>query len=94
MAHRDHRGACRNWRRKHLPLRCGECDTQELAVIIAKSRELGYEEIELDARQALAEIEIKVGQMAAERTHLATIEADARAKGYILVARKAAIARG
>jgi ATP/maltotriose-dependent transcriptional regulator MalT len=67
---------------------------KELAAIITKSRELGYMGIELDARLALAEIEMKTGQIAAGRTHLATIEADAKAKGYNLIARKAATARG
>jgi DNA-binding winged helix-turn-helix (wHTH) protein/tetratricopeptide (TPR) repeat protein/TolB-like protein len=65
-----------------------------LATIITKSRETGYFGIELDARLALAEIEMKSGQMVAGRAHLATIEADAKAKSYNLIARKAASARG
>jgi eukaryotic-like serine/threonine-protein kinase len=72
----------------------GSATRKELATIIAKSRELGYQGIELDARLALAEIEMKAGQMKAGRAHLAAIEADAKAKGYNLVARKATIARG
>jgi DNA-binding winged helix-turn-helix (wHTH) protein/tetratricopeptide (TPR) repeat protein/TolB-like protein len=67
---------------------------KELATIITKSRELGYLGIELDARLALAEIEMKSGQIAAGRSHLDTIEADAKAKVYNLIARKAASARG
>jgi hypothetical protein len=67
---------------------------KELAAIIAKSRELGYQGVELDARLALAEIEMQAGQIAAGRAHLAAIEADAKAKGNNLIARKAAIARG
>jgi hypothetical protein len=43
---------------------------------------------------ALAEIEMKAGQPTAGRAHLTAIAADAKAKGYILVARKAAAARG
>jgi len=66
---------------------------KELATIITKSRELGYMGIELDARLALAEIEMKVGQTTVGREHLTAIEADAKAKGYNLIARKAAIAR-
>jgi DNA-binding winged helix-turn-helix (wHTH) protein/tetratricopeptide (TPR) repeat protein/TolB-like protein len=66
---------------------------KELAAIIPKSRELGYLGVELDARLALAEMEMKAGQMTAGRAHLAAIEADAKAKGYNLVARKAAVAR-
>jgi DNA-binding winged helix-turn-helix (wHTH) protein/TolB-like protein/predicted negative regulator of RcsB-dependent stress response len=68
--------------------------SKELAAIITKSREMGYEGIELDARLASAEIEMKAGQIPAGRSHLATIEAAAKAKGYNLIARKAAIARG
>lgn len=49
---------------------------------------------ELDARLALAEIEMKAGQGTAGRVHLAAVEADAKTKGYNLIARKAAIARG
>jgi hypothetical protein len=36
---------------------------------------------------------MKAGQMTAGRAHLTAIEADAKAKGYLLVARKAAVAR-
>jgi tetratricopeptide (TPR) repeat protein len=72
----------------------GSATRKELAAIIANSRELGYMGIELDARLALAEIEMKSGQMAAGRAHLTAVEADARAKGYLLIAHKAALARG
>jgi tetratricopeptide (TPR) repeat protein len=67
---------------------------KELAAVIAKSHQLGYGIVELDARLALAEIEIKVGQTAEGRAHMAAVEADAKAKGYNLVVRKAASARG
>jgi DNA-binding winged helix-turn-helix (wHTH) protein/Tfp pilus assembly protein PilF/TolB-like protein len=66
---------------------------KDLATIITKSRELGYMGIELDARLALAEIEMKAGQTAAGRVQLTAIEADAKAKGYKLIARKAVLAR-
>jgi len=72
----------------------GSATRKELAGIITKSRELGYQGIELDARLALAESEMKAGQVIAGRTHLAAVEADAKAKGYNLIARKAASARG
>jgi DNA-binding winged helix-turn-helix (wHTH) protein/TolB-like protein/Flp pilus assembly protein TadD len=72
----------------------GSAIRQELAAIIAKSRELGFVGVELNARLDLAELEMKTGQAAAGRTHLAAIEAEAKAKGYNLVARKAAAARG
>jgi len=67
---------------------------KELVAIVVKSQERGYREIELDARLALAEIELKAGQTTAGRAHLAAIEADAKAQGYLLIARKAAVARG
>jgi DNA-binding winged helix-turn-helix (wHTH) protein/Tfp pilus assembly protein PilF/TolB-like protein len=71
----------------------GVAARKELAAIIAKSRELGYMGIGLDARLALAEIEMKSGQTTAGRAHLTAVEADAKAKGYNLIARKAALAR-
>ena len=43
-----------------------------------------------DARLALAEIAFKSGQVAAGRVQLATLEKDARAKSFFLIARKAA----
>jgi hypothetical protein len=67
---------------------------KELAAVIAKSRERGYLIVKLDARLALAELEDESGQTAEGRAHLAAIEADAKAKGYKLVAHKAATARG
>jgi tetratricopeptide (TPR) repeat protein len=67
---------------------------KELAAVIAKSRALGYSIVELDARLALAEIEMKVGQTAEARAHLTAIEADAKSIGYNLVSQKAATARG
>ena len=69
----------------------GPAARKELDAVVAKSRELGYRGVELDARLALAEIEIRAGQPAAGRAHLAAIEADAKSKGYNLIARKASI---
>jgi len=71
----------------------GIATRKELATLITKSREFGYMGIELDARLALAEIEMKSGQTTPGRAHLTAIEADAKAKGYNLIARKAATAR-
>jgi eukaryotic-like serine/threonine-protein kinase len=65
---------------------------KELTDTIAQSHRLGYALVELDARLALAEIEMKSGQTAQGRAHLIGIEADAKAKGYNRVARNAAIA--
>jgi thioredoxin-like negative regulator of GroEL len=42
-----------------------------------------------DARLALAEVALKSGQVAAGRAQLSALEKDARAKGFLLVARKA-----
>jgi eukaryotic-like serine/threonine-protein kinase len=64
-----------------------------LVEVIAKSHQQGYGIVELDARLALAEIEMKAGQTAEARIHLAAIQAEAKTKGYNLVARKAASAR-
>ena len=64
-----------------------------LTEVIAQSQRQGYGIVELDARFALAEIEMKAGRTAQARTDLAAIEMDANAKGYKLVARKAAYAR-
>lgn len=50
--------------------------------------------MELDARLVLAEIEMQSGQKAEARAHFTAVEADAKAKGYNLVARKAVLARG
>jgi tetratricopeptide (TPR) repeat protein len=67
---------------------------KELTDVIAQSHRQGYALVELDARLVLAEIEMKAGQTAEGRAHLTAIEADAKAKGYNLAARKAAVARG
>ena len=45
-----------------------------------------------DARLALGELEIKSGKVAAGRARLTTLEKDARSKGFLLIARKAAAA--
>jgi tetratricopeptide (TPR) repeat protein len=67
---------------------------KELTEMIAKSHELGYRLIELDARFALAELEMKAGRTAESRAHLTAIETEAKAIGYNLLARKAAGALG
>ncbi len=67
---------------------------KELTAIIAKSRELGYQGIELDARLALAEIEMKAGQITAGRAHLPRSRRTPKPKATTSVARKAALARG
>jgi hypothetical protein len=44
--------------------------------------------------EGIFQIEMKAGQITAGRGHLTAIEADAKAKGYSLIARKATAARG
>lgn len=67
---------------------------QQQTIRTTKSRQLGFVGVELNARLELAELEMKTGQATAGRAHLTAIETDAKAKGYNLVARKAAAARG
>ena len=67
---------------------------KELATVITKSRELGYMGIELDARLAIAEIEMKSGQTTTGRAHLTAVEAAAKAKGYNLIRTRPLTARG
>jgi hypothetical protein len=50
--------------------------------------------VEIDARLALAEIEMNSGQTAEARAHLTALGTGAKAIGYNLFARKAVIPRG
>jgi tetratricopeptide (TPR) repeat protein len=54
----------------------------------------GFVPEQLEARLALGEIEMKSGEADASRARLAALEKDAQAKGFLLIARKAARARG
>jgi eukaryotic-like serine/threonine-protein kinase len=49
--------------------------------------------IQLEARLAQGEVEMKSGDRANGRAHLAALQKDATAKGFLLIARKAAAAR-
>ncbi len=71
-----------------------KCDTEGVGRCHRKVARAGLYRHRLDASLALAEIEIKAGQTTAGRAHLTAIETDAKAKGYNLIARKVAIARG
>ena len=53
----------------------------------------GFREIQLEARLLLGETEIKSGNRSTGRSQLQSLERDAKAKGFILIARKAAAAR-
>ena len=49
--------------------------------------------IQLEARLALGEVEMKSDKRAAGRVHLVALQQDAKSKGFLLIARKAAAAR-
>ena len=66
---------------------------RSLNTALAESRKYGYRDLEFEARLALGEIEMKSGNRDASRATLRTLERDARAKGFLLVARKAAKTR-
>ena len=57
------------------------------------ARQHGYLAIEFECRLALADLERKSGNAAAARAQLSALERDAHAKGFALIARKAAAAR-
>jgi hypothetical protein len=54
----------------------------------------GYLGAQLAARLALGETEMRSGQAVAGRSRLTALEKDATAKGFLLIAHKAAQARG
>jgi eukaryotic-like serine/threonine-protein kinase len=60
---------------------------------LAEAHKHGYVGVEFDASLALAELELKSGQVAAGRTQLKALEKSARSRGFGLIARKAAAAR-
>ena len=64
-----------------------------LEAIIPEAAKLGFVEDEFEARLAIGEIEIESGRAAAGRARLAALERDAAARGFLLIARKAAAAR-
>jgi eukaryotic-like serine/threonine-protein kinase len=64
----------------------------ELEATLAETAKYGYMADRLEARLALGEVEMKSGHTAAVRARLTVLEKDARAKGFLLVARKAAAA--
>jgi len=65
---------------------------RSLEATVAHAATLGYVPGEFEARLALGEIEMKSGQTAAARARLVALEKDASAKGFLLIARKAAAA--
>jgi tetratricopeptide (TPR) repeat protein len=65
-----------------------------LEATLAEAMKYGYFGCQLEARLGLGEIEIKSGQATAGRARLEALEEDAKARGFLLIARKAAKARG
>jgi eukaryotic-like serine/threonine-protein kinase len=65
---------------------------EELAAVIAEANKFGYVSYSLEIRLAQAQMGLRSRQPSA-RTQLAALEKDARAKGFLLIARKAAGAK-
>jgi tetratricopeptide (TPR) repeat protein len=66
---------------------------KSLQATLAEATKYGFLGYQLEARLALGEIEIKSGQAAAGRARLEALGKDANAKGFLLIARKAAQAK-
>jgi len=64
-----------------------------LQASIKESRNSGFAALELEARLALGETETKARNLTAGRATLASLEKDAKSRGFLLIARKAAAAR-
>ena len=61
-----------------------------LARIITETKKSGFFGYQLEARLALAEIELKSAKTASVHFHLKALERDARERGFLLIANKAA----
>jgi serine/threonine protein kinase/tetratricopeptide (TPR) repeat protein len=66
---------------------------RSLEATLAEATRLGFVPYQYEARLALGELEMNSGQTTAGRAHLTALEKDARAKGFLLIARKAAAAK-
>jgi eukaryotic-like serine/threonine-protein kinase len=66
--------------------------SNSLEAMLAQAKKHGFVGYQLEARLVLGEIEMKSSQTAAGRARLAALEKDARAKGFLLIAGKAAAA--
>jgi len=67
---------------------------KRLQAVITETRKLGFIGYEFTARHELGRIETRSGQTAAGQEHLRSLERDASAKGYRLIARRAAAVHG
>ena len=66
--------------------------SNSLEATLAQARKHDFVGYELEARLALGKIEMSSSLTTAGRTRLTTLKKDARAKGFLLIARKAAAA--
>jgi tetratricopeptide (TPR) repeat protein len=66
--------------------------SRSLTGALAEATRLDCGRCQLEARLAIGEMEMKQGKKAAAREHLATLEKDATAKGFLLIASKAKVA--
>jgi eukaryotic-like serine/threonine-protein kinase len=66
---------------------------KDLEGALAEATRLGLSQYQFEARLALAEMEMKSRETAGGRAHLQTLEKDATAKGFLLIARKARAAQ-
>lgn len=67
---------------------------EALKRVIAETTKVGFVQYELEAQLALANLGVKSGQNVGDHAGLEKVERDARARGFDLIARKAAAARG
>jgi DNA-binding winged helix-turn-helix (wHTH) protein/tetratricopeptide (TPR) repeat protein len=67
---------------------------KSLDAAFADSRKHGFVPYEFESRLARGEVERNSGKSAGSRAHLAALQRDATAKGFLLIARKAAAAAG
>jgi eukaryotic-like serine/threonine-protein kinase len=65
---------------------------QDLQGVLAETTKFGYVPYEFEARLAMGEIEMQSGKVSTGRPHLEALEKDARAKGFLLIARRATAA--
>jgi predicted negative regulator of RcsB-dependent stress response len=63
---------------------------ENLTRIIAETKKSGFYGYQLKARLALAEVEWQSGKAATAHAHLKTLQQEARERGFLLIADKAA----
>ncbi|HEV2493422.1 MAG TPA: protein kinase [Terriglobia bacterium] len=70
-----------------------EASSESLKSVIAESKRRGLVNVELEARLALGEMDMKYGNPRSGRTRLAAVEKQASARGFRLIARQVESAR-